>query len=527
MADPITRIDQVNLPIGYSKLRPYQVSAIEEFISEDKKGYWVGTGLGKTAIALATMYLKNPGWPVLIITRAIGRHVWVRDSKWVLGSDYIPAILRQGSKRTKEGVFRDGTFSDIDLALSEHLMVTTNYDILQMRAQELVRIPWRGLILDEAHSIKGGMKPIQYKRGGVPKFTRYHFTKLLACQVVERGGVCIQLTATPIKDRTRDLWAQLDVATLGNFLSKEEVEEKEAWARAHRFNPPSVFWFSRQKAAGKGPFGTFWTFARRYCDAQEGKYGWTTNGLTNADELESRTSKLYVKRNKREVAEELPALTRDVRALTVDLPKSDFTKSKIENAFARSAFAKFKDALELIEGYLSENGKVIVTVNLRNLANNLTVALQKHLKKTAVGRDTWVECVTGVIPTHKRSPLLDKFNEYEKKACFVATMECFSEAINLHYIDAAIVLSLPYTPGLLEQFEGRFQRIKGTPCIIHYLVAEGSVDDYVKENLLDKLEAIVDVEAGTGDQDKSLNDLKMEKTKEEIQADLLNWLNNK
>jgi superfamily II DNA or RNA helicase len=505
-------------PPGFDLFRPYQKSALDEFFEYDKKGYWVGTGLGKTALALASIYIKNLGWPVLILTRAIGRHAWPRDAKWVLGPDFIPAILRQGSKRTVEGIFQDGSFSDLDLALSEHLMVVTNYDVLQMRIQELVKVPWRGLILDEVHSIKGGMNTIKLKRGGVPKFTRYHYTKMLACQVRERGGCIIQLSATPIKDRTRDLWAQLDLATLDKFLDTEQV------ARRHE-KAAKVFWFSREKAVPPGPFGTFWKFAMRYCNAHEGQYGWVTDGSSNLEELERRLTPLYVQRGKEEVMDELPTLSRDVTMIDVKLPNYDFTKSKIENAFARSAYSKFDTAVEIASDYLRENQKLVITVNLRKLANRLTIELQKKLKREF--KSVWVECITGSIPTHKRAEILDKFNTYPKAACFVATMECFSESIDLHHVDSAIVLSLPYTPGLLSQFEGRFHRLKGTPTTIHYLVANGSVDDFVKESLLDKLETVVSLNAGTGGEDKSLLDLKNLRSKEEVQADLLDWLNNK
>jgi len=71
--------------------------------------------------------------------------------------------------------------------------------------------------------------------------------------------------------------------------------------------------------------------------------------------------------------------------------------------------------------------------------------------------------------------------------------------VNLQDIDLAVFVQLPWTPRQLEQWEGRFQRLGGVrPVIIQYVVAEGTVDEDVADNLMGKLPPIEDVVTETG-----------------------------
>jgi SNF2 family DNA or RNA helicase len=70
----------------------------------------------------------------------------------------------------------------------------------------------------------------------------------------------------------------------------------------------------------------------------------------------------------------------------------------------------------------------------------------------------------------------------------VGTGDAFGESLNLQRTDAAFFVMLPYTPGQLEQWEGRFtRRGQDRPVIIYYVIAEGTVDEHVASILLDKI----------------------------------------
>jgi SNF2 family DNA or RNA helicase len=50
---------------------------------------------------------------------------------------------------------------------------------------------------------------------------------------------------------------------------------------------------------------------------------------------------------------------------------------------------------------------------------------------------------------------------------------------------------LPYTPGQLRQWEGRFARLgQKRPVVIYYVIAEDTVDEHIASILIDKLPAV-------------------------------------
>jgi SNF2 family DNA or RNA helicase len=76
----------------------------------------------------------------------------------------------------------------------------------------------------------------------------------------------------------------------------------------------------------------------------------------------------------------------------------------------------------------------------------------------------------------------------------VGTGDAWGEGVNLQDTDLALIAMLPYTPGQIVQWEGRFARHgQRRPVLIQYLIAENTVDEHVAGILLDKLPAVESV----------------------------------
>lgn len=455
---------------------------------------WAGPGLGKTLTALYALQIAAPRFPVLVITRAIGRHVWPRDAKRWLSLDWVPGVIWAGSARSVTGVHQDGTFTSLALALSEHNIVVTNYDVLKPRLKELLAVPWGALILDEAHSVKGGYQPVQKDREGIPHYTRYHFTKWIAEGVQKRRGPVWQLTATPVRDRRRDLWAQLDIALPGKVTNS-------------------------------------WNWLHRYCLAKRNSWGGLdTSGEANTEELHAWLAKHYIRITREEVADQLPPKQRDVRVLDgTPLGTSQYLGGGVENAIARAAESKLGEALELIGDHLEAGDRVVLVTNRKRLTAWATVEARRFIdenldRKT---RETvQIASTTGDEPVKPRVAKLKWFNELEQPGLLVATGESLRESVDLHHCAACVVLSLPYSPGDIDQLEGRFGRLGGIPCTIYYLVASGTIDERIRELLLDKLGDVVALDADTTDASAVKSTLSLDEQDEATLADLSNWLNS-
>lgn len=74
---------------------------------------------------------------------------------------------------------------------------------------------------------------------------------------------------------------------------------------------------------------------------------------------------------------------------------------------------------------------------------------------------------------------------------FLASNAVVHNSVNLHDTDLAIIAMLPWTPGQIRQWEGRWVRLgMKRPVLIMYLVGEGTADEHVAHALLGKLPAV-------------------------------------
>lgn len=279
-------------------------------------------------------------------------------------------------------------------------------------------------------------------------------------------------TATPIKDRTRDLWAQLDLV------------EPDCWGR-----------FS----AREGP-----SFTGRYCSARLNPFGGLdTTGSSNLDELWSRVSLASHHVPHSVTHRDLPPRRRVVTYISREdqsAPSGGFAKelaaaSKtgktaiLEVRLAEAASRKRAAVVERIEECVEGGQKVLVFTGRRADCDKLTAAVKK-----AVGAKATVYSGHGGIPAKDRDGIVQAYMADPGPCILVGTGDSFGEGINLQDTDTFLVVMLPFTPGQVVQWEGRVARHgQKRPVLIEYLLAEGTVDEHVGQVLLEKLPAVEEV----------------------------------
>lgn len=448
--------------LGWQKLRSYQQESAEKLVSGQARGLWMSTGTGKTAVLLSAWGLLGAPHPALFLSKAIGRHVFDRDARWSLGADFAPGVLWSGSTHGtgihKTPMARGRSYTSLDKALSENLGVAMNYELLGPRMDELTKVPWKALILDEAHEIRGGYRPAK-KRDGKVHYLRYHHAKCLAELVRSYGGVVWSATATPVINLRRDLFAQLDI-----------VCPRE--------------------------FGSSYSFLQRYCNAFINEWGGlNTSGTSHSEELHAKIQDRFVVLRRADVEDQMPSIQRDL--LTVEIGQSSISFKHmgggLETAIDRASEMKIPATLDLAAEYLMGGLKIVVVTTRRRLAHTLAFQLtgRELLSRlpTRIQEALDVQCITGEIEAKKRIGIIETFNQREQgPAVLVATMTSIRESVDLHHTDGVIVTALPFDFGTVLQFEGRFSRLGGRPTTIHYLIASGTIDEAIREVLLTKLD---------------------------------------
>jgi hypothetical protein len=315
-------------------------------------------------------------------------------------------------------------------------------------------------------------------------------------------------TATPIKDRIRDLWAQLDLV------------EPRQW-------------------------GSFMDWARRYCAAKDNPYGGIdTSGRASEPFLKellarlsfcvhsvpfSRTHKDLppLRRTATYLGPESLLTGREVSVATTEkkLKGSSYNLGhreavlfhKLRTAADKKRPAAVERVLQTACSVPGEDrgGKVVVFTALREDCEKFHAALKK-----AGGPKLTSWMAHGEHSTNLRDRIRDEYMSHPGPCVLVGTGDAWGESVNLQDTDLALVVMLPWTPAQIRQWEGRFKR-RGMlrPCLMEYMIAASTADEHVAQLLIEKLPAVERVVAdeelagfakvigGTADEEKVLEGL--------------------
>ena len=316
---------------------------------------------------------------------------------------------------------------------------------------------------------KGGF--IKEDEDGRKMLLPHESTASAAATLARLASKRILTTATPVKNRVNDLWAQLDIA------------EPNAWGSASCFQD-------------------------RYCDRKPGVYGgYDASGESNIDELNARIKHVAHILDYQTTHRHLPSKRRqsyyvspEDQCKPASGQASEFNKELkaaqqrgataiLEVKLAQSAAKKRKAVLGLIEDHVGSSHKVVVFTARKADCEALGADVNKIEGVKKDGVTVWT--AHGEMSTVLRQTIVDDYMAHAGPCVLIATGQSFGESLNLQDTDAALFVMLPYDPGNLRQWEGRFCRHgQKRPVVIYYVIAEGTVDEHVAAILIDKLPAV-------------------------------------
>lgn len=417
--------------------------------------FWWAAGSGKTLGAICWA-LADPGATVMV-TRAGVRRQHGREIERV--TEHRAMVIE--SVEDAKG-----------LDDSDALFAVVGYEMLPDLLPWLVGWRPKNLILDEAHRVKGWQRwQATVMADGKLRFDPKENIAQAVYQLSRAVRRRLATTATPIKDRVRDLWAQLDLV------------HPDAWGK----------FYSKAGAS----------FAERYCDAHMSRWGGIDHGgSSNTDELWQRVSFVTHHVPHSVTHRGLPPKRRVVSYVTPaeqcradGFTKAFFAKASkngkvglLEARLMEAAAKKRKVLLELVEEAVADGQKVVIFTGRREDCDRLAEEMEEKFK----GVD--VMSGHGGTSAKERDALVQRYMRHGGPCVLVGTGDAFGEGISIHDTDLALIAMLPYTPGALIQWEGRFSRHgQKRPVLVQYLVAEGTVDEHVVEILLGKLAPVESV----------------------------------
>lgn len=475
-------------------LMPYQKEALCFGWNLSGVHYWHPTGSGKTCTGILCA-LSQPG-TLVIVTRAASRIQYGREVERF--TNLKAHVVRPESQLRKKDQPLDAYLQEC-MTEGRRAVVVLGWESVKNNLDMLKKLRAGPVIYDESHRGKSAKRwdtlplaPLpedpdealaqmrkdkadaDAKKGfikdtdtGRTLFIPHVSTASAAAELARLVQKRICTTATPIKDRVRDLYAQLDLA------------EPNGWGN-------TTAWMDR------------------YADRKPGAYGgFDTTGASNTDELNSRLTTIAHILDYRETHRALPAKRRQSIYIPPEdqvKPDASFNKAMKEAAnrgpgallevkLQRSAQMKRKAVLDLIEDHVGSRQKIVVFTGRKADCEDLGDAVKKMAIVKKLGAQVWA--AHGEQPTAVRQRIVDAYMQSDGPCVLVATGQSFGESLNLQDTDAALFVMLPYDPGQLRQWEGRFSRLgQKRPVVIYYVIAEGTVDEHVAQLLIEKLPAV-------------------------------------
>lgn len=363
--------------------------------------------------------------------------------------------------------------------------------------EEFVKAGYKTLICDESHFVKD--------------MDAQRTVAALEISTTVKNAIC--LTGTPIDNRPKELWSQIQIVN-------KSVAPK------------------------------FFDYGLRYCGAFQkpaarGQMVWDFSGVSNIAELDKMLrSTIMIRRTKEQVWKEMPPKTRSMipfvvedseektyrkeeagamdrlrelrkerdewRALVDALPEADrraFAAKHAEKAARQAGLkdlaigeieklkdaavnAKFNECIEFTAGLQVNQGKILVFAVHHEVIDRIVAAFREKGIKT--------DFVDGRVTGMARQSVLDAFQEGDLEI-LVCGIRAVSIGANLVACHTVVFIELDWTPGIHSQAEDRTHRIGQTKSVsVYYLLLLGSIEEKIAK-MIDSKREVVNSILGEGD----------------------------
>jgi SWI/SNF-related matrix-associated actin-dependent regulator 1 of chromatin subfamily A len=424
---PRKAVDKSKLPSG---IYPYQIEGVEFLEAVKGKGLLADpVGLGKTIQSISYCMLHPEIESILVICPSTLKINWQREiQKWAKED----STVLYGTTPFYIG--------------SNYRWFIINYDVLTEWQEELLRHSFDLVIADEAQAIKNK----KAKR-----------TKAFL-SVVKHVEKKIFISATPIKNRPSEFYNILHELDIKNFYNE-------------------------------------WKYLNRYCDPKYTGYGIVFKGLTHGEELYAKIKPLMIRREKAEVLKDLPEKIKTVvhmpmeRSIMMKYDKANQEfKDWAKNTYDKKALdgkkhiellrqiaylGKRNAVIQWIETFLESDEKLIIFAWHKNAISDI----KNVFKDIAVVLD-------GKTSSTDKQKAVDSFQNDPEIRLFIGNIQAAGVGITLTAASNMAIIEFPWSPGDLEQAEGRHHRIgqKADSVSVYYLVGSGTVDEDTAILLNDK-----------------------------------------
>jgi SWI/SNF-related matrix-associated actin-dependent regulator 1 of chromatin subfamily A len=534
--------ENIKIPTLKKTLRDFQKIGVAKAIKFERCIIADQMGLGKTIQSIAAVEYLD-AYPCLVISPASLKLNWKREiDMWVNKSSYIVSGLVEEvvNEDTKEVVYLKPDYLKPEYRNSDFVII--NYDIL-------VRDKTKKQDDIDEDDPNGSYKeePDEEIEKSIPKYHR-DFLKKYGFKSI-------------IIDESQYIRNRKSSRTNAVIYLAKNLKYRFALSGTPMINRP-VELITQLRAIDKlDAMGGFWTFAKRYCNAEETNFGWNFMGMSNLKELHSKLIETcFIRRRKTDVLDELPDKQRTYIPIEIDnlseynsassnliewMRKSlmeptlfqyenDSSLSKLKKSqrqslalnkinrkllsakktqalvkleslkqlVARGKLNKFK---EFIDNFLLGGEKIVIFATHNETYSDL-IKKYKDICVSIVGGDSM----------KKRDDAVQSFQTDPKIRVFIGAIDAAGVGITLTAASTVAFIELGWTSAIHDQCEDRCHRMGQKESVnCYYFYGENTIDDDILKVIENKRKVGDAVHDG---EDITLPD----KTLEEIMTEFFN-----
>ena len=431
-------------------LHPYQRIGVG-FLKVAKRAILADDmGLGKTLQTIALIDEANLS-KILIVCPNSLKYVWLNEiNKWKLPKKAI--IIDKLNQRHPPEFYNK---YDVWIINYEKIIIERYYNLLLSRNYDL-------LVFDEAHNLKNR------------KSKRSEAANILS----KKADYLIEITGTPIMNRTSELWHLLHLLYPNEYKS-------------------------------------YWKFVDRYAYVTRNYFGgYEVYGVKNEKKLRKELAPILIRRLKTEVLKELPEKT--IEQIYLDLkPKQQKYYNAMEEEMsielandesldAPTVLAKIIRLKQiavtpkLLDTSLEfDNAKYDFVLDILNGTNDKVVIFSQFAKaiklfaKELNAAGYKVVKYIGEMSLEERDKAITQFQSDDETRVFLATLQAGGVGITLTSANIAIFLDKHWTPAINEQAQDRLHRIgQKKNVLIYELIAKNTIEEYIEQLLESKKDII-------------------------------------
>jgi SNF2 family DNA or RNA helicase len=476
VGDLLARLDgraaweQLPVPAGLrGELRPYQARGYSwlDFL----RGLGFGAcladdmGLGKT---IQTLALVQRDWesddkrPVLLIcpTSVVGN--WQKEAaRFTPG---LPVMVHHGVTRAKGEAFKKQAL--------KHAIVVSSYALLHRDVEILAKVPWAGVVLDEAQNVKN------------PETKQSRAARSL------EADYKIALTGTPVENNVGDLWSIMEFLNPGwlgtqtefkrrFFLPIQTARDPEAATRLKRLTGPFVLRRLKTDRSiiadlpDKMEMKVFCTLTREQASLYEAVVEEATDAIESAEGIGRKGLILATLSKLKQVCNHPAQFLGDNSAIPGRSGKLARLTEMLEEALATGDRA-------LVFSQFAEMGKIA----------------KRHLEET-FGRE--VLFLHGAVPKKQRDRMVERFQTGDGPRVFMLSLKAGGTGLNLTAANHVFHFDRWWNPAVENQATDRAFRIGQTRNVqVHKFLCVGTLEEKIDEMIERKKEIAANV-VGTGE----------------------------